>query len=270
MTSSANAPQPAPLAIDAGAPDQAPDQAAAGGLPPRPAAFQPLDRLFLAMITTRGRIIALGLLALVGVVVGAAVRGEPDHMAVWVRFANTFGLSLIAPVVALVFASATLGNLSEDGTLVYLWLRPVRRGQIALTAYAAAITVVAPLVIVPLALGAVAANAGGSALWATVTAGAVGVVAYSGLFTWLGLRVRRPLAWGLAYILIWEGVVAGVSTTASRLAIRAYTRSILSRATGVPLRLSSTSLLFAYLVPAAVAAVMVWATARRLGRTDVA
>jgi ABC-2 type transport system permease protein len=246
--------------------------AAASGMggPPRPEAFRPLYRLFLSSITSRGRLISLGLLGVIAVVVGVAIRNEFDHTTAWVRFASTFGLSLIAPVVALVFASATLGNPSEDGTLVYLWLRPVRRRQIATAAYAAAMTVVLPLVITPLAVGAIVADTGSRVVWGTVWANAVAVTAYCGLFTWLGLRVRRPLAWGLAYILIWEGFVAGASRGASRVALRAYTRAILSRLTEVPLRLSSTPLIVAYLVPLIVAAATVWLTARRLARTDVA
>ena len=42
---------------------------------------------------------------------------------------DSYGLSLLIPVVALVFASAALGYLAEDGTLVYLWLRPLARRE---------------------------------------------------------------------------------------------------------------------------------------------
>ena len=34
-----------------------------------------------------------------------------------------FGLALVLPVATLVFASASFGDLVDDQTLVYLWLR---------------------------------------------------------------------------------------------------------------------------------------------------
>ena len=77
----------------------------------------------------------------------------------------------------------------------------------------------------------------------------VAVVAYCGLFTWLGLRVRRALPWGLAYILIWEGFVAAAGAGASRVALRAYTRSMLSEITGQDLRLADMAMPVAVLVP---------------------
>jgi ABC-2 type transport system permease protein len=173
-------------------------------------------------------------------------------------------------VVALLVASAALGNPAEDGTLVYLWLRPVERWQHATAAYVASLTVALPAVVVPLALGAAVARAGSDAVWGTVASAVVAVVAYCGLFTWLGLRVRRALPWGLAYILIWEGFVAAAGAGASRVALRAYTRSILSEITGQELRLADVSMPFAVVVPLVVGLFMVWLTGRRLQRTDVA
>jgi len=136
--------------------------------------WNPLYRLFLGWAGGRARLVALAGLGVVAVVVGLAVGSQPeaDRLEVWVRFANTFGLSLLAPVVALLVASAALGNPSEDGTLVYLWLRPVERWQLATAAYAAALTVSLPAVVVPLAIGAAAARTGGEAVWGTVSAAA--------------------------------------------------------------------------------------------------
>ena len=51
-------------------------------------------------------------------------------------------------------------------------------------------------------------------------------IAYSAVFCGLGLRVRRALAWGLAYLLIWEQAVARVSHGAARASIFVNTRSL--------------------------------------------
>jgi hypothetical protein len=51
-------------------------------------------------------------------------------------------------------------------------------------------------------------------------------VAYSAVFCGLGLRVRRALAWGLAYLLIWEEAVARVSHGAARASLFIGARSV--------------------------------------------
>ena len=76
--------------------------------------------------------------------------------------------------------------------------------------------------------------------------------------------------WGLAYILLWEGFVASAGKSASRLAVRAYTRSVLSKATGVDLKLANVSAFFAVVVPIAVGIVWAALTVRRLQKAEVA
>ena len=183
---------------------------------------------------------------------------------------NAFGLSLYAPVVTLVFASASLGDPAEDGTLVYFWLRPVPRWQIVAGTYLATLTVALPLVLVSLGLSAALSGAGHGLVRGTLLSSTLAVVAYGGIFTWLGLRVKRALVWGLAYILLWEGFVASAGKSASRLAVRAYTRSVLSKATGVDLKLANVSGFFAVAVPIAIGIVWAALTVRRLHRAEVA
>jgi ABC-2 type transport system permease protein len=229
-------------------------------------------RVTLRTQATKGRLAALALLGLVGVVVGLALGlsdvREPLRAAT--NMINAFGLSLYAPVVTLVFASASLGDPAEDGTLVYFWLRPVPRWQIVAGTYLATLTVALPLVLVSLGLSALLSGAGHGLVRGTLVSATLAVIAYGGIFTWLGLRVRRALVWGLAYILLWEGFVASAGKSASRLAVRAYTRSVLSKATGVDLKLANVSPFFAVVVPIAIGIVWAALTVRRLRRAEVA
>jgi ABC-2 type transport system permease protein len=119
-------------------------------------------------------------------------------------------------------------------------------------------------------LSAALSGAGHGLVGGTLLSATLAVVAYGGIFTWLGLRVRRALVWGLAYILLWEGFVASAGKSASRLAVRAYTRSVLARATGVELKLANVSAFFSVAVPIAIAVVWAGLTVRRLRRTEVA
>jgi ABC-2 type transport system permease protein len=173
-------------------------------------------------------------------------------------------------VATLVLASAALSDPIDDGTMVYLWLRPMGRWKIGLGALLATWTVTLPLVLVPMVGMALLSGGGPSLVRGTLLAGSLAVVAYGALFVLLGLWVRRALIWGLAYILLWEGFVAIAGDNAQRLAIRSYTRSLLSDATGVDLFLADISVSASVIVPLVVAALAFGLTAWRLRRMEVA
>jgi ABC-2 type transport system permease protein len=231
-----------------------------------------LYRVFLSAIATRARIAGLLALSVFPIIIGLAVGNNDvsDHVEDGTLMIAGIGLAIIAPVVALVIASSVLGDPTEDGTLVYLWLRPVARWKLAVAAAAAALTVSVPIIVLPLTLAAVLTNAGPELVSATVAACAVSAAAYTGIFTFLGLRVRRAMPWGLAYILVWEGFVARAGAGAEMLSVRAHTVSLLTRLADGPSRLESSSLATSIVLPLVVGAVAVALTVRRLQRQDVA
>ena len=231
-----------------------------------------LYRLFVSSIATRGRLLGLLALGAVAVVVGFAIgRAEgADPLDDGTLMVANLGLALIVPVVTLVLASAVLGDPNEDGTLVYLWLRPVPRWHLAVAALLAALSVSLPVVVVPMALAAMATGAGGALVGATIAACAAASAAYAGVFTFLGLRVKRAMAWGLAYVLVWEGFIARAGDGTEALSIRSHTVSLLARLADGPERLFESSMPVAVLTPIAVLAVTAVLTTRRLQRQDVA
>jgi ABC-2 type transport system permease protein len=232
--------------------------------------FRALYSLILRTQTTRARVVMLGVLGLLGVVIAIPLRGVDDHLEAAAHFIDGFGLTLVLPITTLVFASAALGDFIDDSTMVYLWMRPVRRISLALAAATATLTVVLPLVVIPLALAAVVTGAGGDLVLGTVLAAIVGVIAYTGLFVTLGVRVKRPLLWGLLYVLVWENFIARLGESASRLAIATYTRSILSSVTGFELRLADLPAAACVLVPIAVTVAALGYASHRLTVQDVA
>ena len=150
-----------------------------------------------------------------------------------------------------------------------MWLRPVSRTAIAVSAWLAAIIVTLPAVVLPLSAAAAISGGGGELVVATALASAAGVLAYCGVFTLLGTVAKQAAIWGVVYVLIWEGVLAALGSGINRLALRSYTRSILERVGDVDLPLSGTSTAVALVVLLGVAAVSVGLTALRLRRIDV-
>jgi len=236
-----------------------------------PGAVMSLYRLMLTTQVTKARVIGLSALGLVSVFVGFAIGHAHlvDPVRQGTRFINGFGLSLLVPVATLVFASASLGDPNEDGTLVYLWLRPVARAKIVAAAALASFTVTWPIVTIPLVICAALTGGGRTLIVGTVAAVTVSMVAYVGVFVALGLRVKRALVWGLLYIFVWEGFVATGNNTAARLAVRTYARSVLSHITGETFRVTEIASPWTWLVPALVALGALAYATRRLSRQDV-
>src|SRR5258708_39276573 len=99
-------------------------------------------RILLRTSVTRGRLLAFlaggALVDLIGYALRArdyANRGTDVYPLV-----DGAGLALYIPVVALVFSTSSLSDLAQDGTLVYVWLRPVARSKVVLVALAATLT----------------------------------------------------------------------------------------------------------------------------------
>jgi ABC-2 type transport system permease protein len=226
-------------------------------------------RVVLRQLTSRGRIIALTALALVSTVAGFALGQADADLEAGVRLISGLGFAVVIPVVSLVFGGAAIGDLREDKTLVYLWLRPMDRWPLVIGAFLAAVTLTAPITLVPVIAAAVLAGSGGGLVAATVIAGLVAVIAYCAVFTLLGVALRRFIVWGLAYVLIWEGFIALGGAGVARFAIRKYTRSIIVDRTGIDLDLADFSQTTGIIVPLIAAAVALAVASWQLGRQDI-
>jgi ABC-2 type transport system permease protein len=230
-------------------------------------------RLLLRQLVTRGRVAGLLAVGVVVAVVAWAVGAsdeidDPKRAAVGVIAG--LGFAAVVPVVSLVFAAAALGDAREDGTLVYLWLRPIDRWPIVIGAWLASLTVSLPLTVLPLSAAAAVSGGGSDVVGATALASVIGVISYTAAFTWLGLMVKNAIVWGLGYVLIWEGVISGFASSAAKLAISGYARSIITKLTDVELALGDQSLVAGIVVPLAVAVVALFLASRRLNSMDVA
>lgn len=226
----------------------------------------PAYQLLVRTLVTRGRVIGVlaagALLVSVGIVAG--LDGGSERVAR--TLVDQGGIALLVPLVAVVFATSTLGDHAEDGTLVYLWMRPVGRPRIATAALAAGWSAIVPLTVLPLVAVAITAGGGWRLVAAAGVAGVLAGAAYGALFTGLGLLLRRALLWGVLYAVIWEGVLAGVSARFARLSVRAHAASVLAGISESPPPDGGTSLPVAItvllLVVVAGAVLSTWALQR--------
>ena len=54
------------------------------------------------------------------------------------------------------------------------------------------------------------------------------MIAYSAIFTWLGLITNQALGFALVYVLMWEGILSTFLSGIRYLSIRGYTLAILN------------------------------------------
>ncbi len=180
----------------------------------------------------RRRSLLIVLLAALPVLIAAIVRASgstSDAVSLSAGLLDALIVRTVLPLVALVFGTAVLGSELEDGTAVYLLVKPIERPRIVVAKLVVAAGMTVVLVgLVTLVTGlAVAAGRGAEDLVVAFTiAVAVGGLIYAGLFLALSVVTSRALIVGLAYILIWEGLLAGLLEGTQVLSIRQYTLAI--------------------------------------------
>ena len=181
----------------------------------------------------RRRSLLLALLALLPVAIAILVqlsgRAGTGHLEVSTAIMDRLIVATILPIIALVFGTAALGAELEDGTAVFLLVKPIDRWRIVvaklIVAVGLSVALVAPASFIA---GAILAP-GGTGLAGAVGAAvgtAVGATVYATVFFALSLVTGRALAIGLVYILVWEGVLAGLLEGIRTLSIRQYTLAI--------------------------------------------
>jgi ABC-2 type transport system permease protein len=197
------------------------------------AAIPEIGQITLRQLFGRRRTILLLLLSavpvLLAVVFWAARVADVPGFATGVL--DAVGVTLLLPIVAVLFGTAAFGAEIEDGTVVYLLAKPISRwavvvakliGATGMTAFLtiASVFVSGAIVLAPLG------EDGASATRAFVAAMAVGSICYVSLFLVLSLFTRRALLIGLVYVLVWEGALSSLLPGIANLSIRQYSLGV--------------------------------------------
>jgi ABC-2 type transport system permease protein len=189
-------------------------------------------RLTVRQLLSRGRLLILVGLALLPPVLAflytiSDSRVLPETFLV--RAYTNFVFVVVTPVTALVFAAAALGSELEDGTIVYLLLKPLPRWQIVVSKLVVTAAIIAVFVMLSIYLTALVLDRGvGEAhvAFAFALGAVLGGAAYAAIFTFLGLITSRALIAGLIYVFIWEGLVTRLFQGTRNLSVREYMRGL--------------------------------------------
>ena len=233
----------------------------------------------LASITFRGLLnrrrtllLALigGLLLLIAILARLSGPTETEAADFTGRLLADFGIGVFLPLVAVIIGTAAIGSELEDGTLVYLLAKPIPRVLIVAVKLLVAWIVVLGLTVPAIVLTAIAGTGGNPELGVAYGAAAVVAAAeYTAVFLALSLVTSRALVVGLAYVVVWEGVVAALFAATRLVSVRQHALAVAEAVGGEGVVAADVSLVAGLGMAALITALAFVLAVRRLERVEL-
>ncbi len=233
-----------------------------------------LAAITLRALLNRRRTILLALLGLLLVGITALYRlSDPtpaEALDVTQRLLGDLGIGVLLPLVAVIVGTGALGSELDDGTIVYLLAKPVPRWRILIVKLVVAWLVTVALVAPAIWVAGMIGNGDAQMALGFAAAAVVGGLEYTAVFVAVSLVTSRALIIGLAYVVVWEGVVAGLFEGTRAISIRQHALAV-AEAVGGSDAAGIAELGTAFAVGAAVAVTVVAAAigVRRLERVEL-
>ena len=169
---------------------------------------------------------------------GLLIAHLPARMTAFDLYAvviASYYVGRLLPLAALFYATSLIADEVEGRTLTYLLTRPLPRPAILAGKFAAYVTttlamtlpsVVITFFLLATAQGASSIGAEVPELFRDMGVVALALVAYGGLFTLMGVLLRRPVIPGLLFLFVWE-LIANLPGYLPRFTLTAWLRSLL-------------------------------------------
>lgn len=172
---------------------------------------------------TRGRIIGLAALSSVPALVFVLIGFDEQAGQIQRLYVDTVtSAGYTFAIAALVVAGATLREERDGGTLPYIYMRPIGRSTIAVSALVAGIAGALTIGLMGWlvsALGGLLIGAGLSVTLPGLGLFVAAAIGYGAIFVPLGYLFSRSLLIGLGYILVLETILAFAITGLAQLSI---------------------------------------------------
>jgi len=194
--------------------------------------FATIASVSLRALLGRRRTLLMVLLAAMPILLGLIVRANSDQLSLKILGQTLDGIvtRTCLPLIAIVFGTAALGSELEDGTGVHLLTKPIDRWIIIVSKTLVAGTLTAVLIVPSTVIsGILMGGTGGDEIavtFAFALSVLVGSYLYTAIFLVLSAITTRGLLIGLAYALIWEGIVAGLLPGSQAFSVREYLTGI--------------------------------------------
>ncbi|MGW9251864.1 ABC transporter permease [Streptomyces albidoflavus] len=229
-------------------------------------------RLTYRALLGRRRALILFVLPALLLVIAAAVRlltGADDSTAEAVL--GGFSLAVMVPIIGVVAGTGAIAPEIDDGSVVYLLAKPIKRPTIILTKLFVALGVTMAFSAIPTLLAGFILNGNGGQLAVAYTVAAlVASIAYAALFLLLGTITRHAVVFGLVYALIWEGLFASLISGARTLSVQQWALAVAEKVTGGEAVASDVALPTAVILLVAATVLATWYAGQKLRSLTVA
>jgi ABC-2 type transport system permease protein len=176
----------------------------------------------------RKRALLFAIPPLILVLVTVLLRlAHPDDASWPSQIAGIFGFTVVLPLTALIIGTSVLGAEVDEGSIVHLLASPVPRSVVIWSKYVVAAMLTSAFVAVPELLAGLIATGGLTKLTVGLLAGALaGSVMYNAVFVMISVLTTRAIAYGLAYVVVWEGLVGNFVSGARLLSVGQYSLGV--------------------------------------------
>lgn len=192
-------------------------------------------RLTLHGLLGRGRGVLLFLLPALLVALATVIRLLVPELGTEITAAllGQLGMGLIVPLLGLIAGTGAIGPEIDDGSIVHLLSKPVRRGHVVVSKLAVAVATAALLSAGAMLLAGLIMSGTREGLAAGYAVAALTAsLAYGALFLMLAVVSRHAVVIGLLYALIWEGLVGSFAAGARTLSVQQWATSVGSAVAG--------------------------------------
>ena len=196
----------------------------------------------------RRRLLALALINLLPVLVVAAIRiwfpgqGITAHMQLAGLSHDTF-IPFLIPIAAMAMGIPAIGEQIEDGTIVFMWTRPIKRRAIYLGRLLAAQVVSTLVMSGALALCFMIMVSEGTGVITfeflklyvtTFLIIGVGAFTYSAVFAAMGTFFKKPVLPAILLAFGWENLVTNIPARVQELSLRFHLQNLIERPPAAP------------------------------------
>ncbi|MFF4216947.1 hypothetical protein B7P34_06445 [Streptosporangium nondiastaticum] len=174
-------------------------------------------------------------------------------------------LATMVPLIGVVAGTGAIGPEIDDGSVVYLLSKPVKRPTIIFTKLIVAIAVTVAFSAVPTLVAGFILNGNSQQIAvAYAAAAAVASVAYSAVFLLLGTVTRHAVVAGLVYALVWESLFGSLVPGARTLSVQQWSLALAQRIGAEGAVSSDVGLPLALVLLAGVTVAATWFAGRKL------
>lgn len=223
-------------------------------------------RLTYRALLGRRRALILGALPVLLIAISAAVRvltGADDQVAADVL--GGLALATMVPIIGVIAGTGAIGPEIDDGSVVYLLAKPVKRPTIIVTKLIVAIAVTMVFSAVPTLIAGLILNGNGQQIAVAYTIAAlVASIAYAALFLLLGTITRHAVVLGLVYALVWEALFGSLVSGAKDLSVQQWSLAVAHKVSGGDLITSEVGLPMATVLLAGVTVAATWYAGQKL------